>query len=562
MIYFGVEAYFPKSNTDLAFLITVISLAHLSTSVTAVLLNFLVIRYFMIRSVLLLLLIYVLAGIMESLLIIAGLRIPWIPPGTGLSAWSVITVGSLVTSAWLLMGHLALGLLIGNARTFIEIQASNNELLNLKNSAQIELRNYRENLQGVISERIEKALEQISKQLANLSGTTDSKLLLATAANVRELAESDVRRLSHELSETSADNFDLPRTKRRLTWLGFVKFGGDSSANIPWVISVGSLQAIALALAIGDADTTLVVVISLLVGFPILVLVDSIRKRLFSQSPTWLQILSAPVEYLVLSLIGVQIVGLVAKDFGNLNLFLEKFMTAVPIGGMSIWFLIFLIRGFSATYAERTKELIETSKMLLDSLMSVRLELAGVRSRLAKLLHGSVQGRLASVSLALTATASTQNSIEANNLLSQAKAQLDLAKQDLAEAFAKQNESVSFSLKLEELLAGWQGLVEIKLNLAEKIRVTLEGNSALSLKVIESMQECLTNAVRHALANSVSFEFSISEDKLIMNATNQGALQPVSINPGLGWRQMADLADSIQMLNSPNGFKVGLAWSL
>lgn len=562
MIYFGVESYFPKSNTDLAYVITVIALAHLSTSVTAVFLNYLVIRYFMVRSVVLLLLIYLLAGVMDSWVIIAGLGIPWVMPGTGLSAWSVIIFGSLVASAWLLMGHLALGLLIGNARAYIEIQASNNELIALKNSTQVELRNYRENLQGAIAERVERALEQISKRLANLSGATDSKLLLNTAANVRELAESDVRRLSHELAEASADGFELPRTKRKLTWIGFAKFGGDSSANIPWVLSVGSLQAISLALAIGDTDTTLVVAISLLIGFPVLVFVDSIRKKLVKKSPIWWQIISAPLEYLVMSLIGVQIVGYVAKDFGNLDKYLDKFMTAVPIGGMSIWFLIFLIRGFSATYAARTKQLAETSKALLDSLTSVRLELVAVRSRLAKLLHGSVQGRLASVSLALIAAASAKNTTEANNLLSQAKSQLELVKQDLSDAFTIRNDSMDFSDRLEELIAGWQGLVEIDLNLDDQIRENLQHNSVLSQKVLESMQECLTNAVRHSAANSVSFNFSLSESKLIMKARNQGAIQPSGINPGLGWRQMADAADSIEMENLTDGFEVRLGWLL
>lgn len=562
IIFFGLETYYPKANGDISYVVTIIVLAHLVTSISAVLLNFLAIRLFMIRSVSLLLLIYLLAGVIDSIVLIAGFDIPWIPPGSGISAWSLLSVASIVTAAWLLMGHLALGLLLGNARAYSQIQTWNAELMNLNASAKAELLRYRETLQGAIAERIERVLTQISTQLDNLTGTTDPKLLLSTAAKVRELSEKDVRRLSHELSETTTETFRSAKTKRRFSWLSFFRFGGDASANIPWVLSIGTLQAVSLALAIGDFMTTVVVLVSLLIGFPILVLVDRQRRKLIASSPLWIQIVSAPFEYLLMSLLGVQIVKFIAQDVGGLNIHVNTFMTAVPIGAISIWLLIYLIRGFSATYQIRTQQLTQISKELLDSLVEVRAELAGIRNKLARILHGSVQGRLASVSLALTATASANTTKEAKLLILRAKSQLALAKTDLLESFNPSPQSSDFESQLNTLVAGWQGLIELDLVSNEKISKVLNSRSILGNKIIEAMQECLTNAVRHGSAKTVQITLKLVDNRLVLisrNANESGKLQGT---PGLGWQQMQAGADSMQTEAQNGTFEVQLTWGL
>ncbi|MFM6978116.1 MAG: sensor histidine kinase [Micrococcales bacterium] len=562
IIFFGLEAYYPKANDDIAYVITIIVIAHLVTSLTALLLNYLVIRFFMIRSIHLLLLIYLLAGVVDSLVLNAGLAIPWIPPGTGLSAWSLLTISSVVTSSWLLMGHLALGLLIGNVRAFNQLQAWNSELQNLHNNAQAELSSYKDSLRGAIVERIERVLDQIAAQLRNLTGATNPELLLSTAAKVRDLTENDVRQLSHELSDVTDDKFNKSAKRQKFSWHLFAKFGGDASANIPWVLSVGTLQAVSLALAIGSFETTLVVVIALAVGFPILVIADKWRIKLTRNSPLWLQILSAPVEYLVLATIGVQVVKLVAKDFGDLYLHVDTFMVAVPVGGISIWLLIFLIRGFSATYEIRTRELSLLAAEMLDSLVEVRTQLALLRRKLVKILHGSVQGRLASVSLALTATASTKSHDEANSLIEKAREQLDLARTDLTQAFADNESQVDFDAQLETLVEGWRGLVEINFDFPEEVKNFLQNDLELATKVVEAIQECLTNAVRHESATEVQIRFELQETALQMTCINQASNDASKITPGLGWQQMLDGADNIQVNNSAGLFEISLTWRL
>jgi signal transduction histidine kinase len=559
--YFSLEAYYPSANPDVSYVVTVILIAHLVTSVSVIILNVLL-RTIKLQKVWLVLTSYLLAGLADSLVLIFGLQVPWIPIGTGLSAWSLVFVAAPVTASWLLMGHLALGLLLTNAKNYGDLLAKKHQLETLTESAQLELRSYKSALQGEIAERIEKMLDQIASRLAKISDRSNPELMLETATAVSELAESDVRMLSHELADAAGIDVRQAQPRARMTWRGFAKFGGDASANIPWVLSVGTLQAISLALAIGDIVTTIVVVVSLAIGFPVLVWFDRIRRKAVTGWPIFLQIVSAPIEYAVLAVIGVQLVRLATVDLASVEPHLNTFLWAVPIGGISIWLMIFLIRGFSKTLELSSQELEKVTNQLGNALSDVRMQLTAARNHMAKILHGSVQGRLASVSLALTATANATNVNNVNELLSQAKTQLDLAKQDLADVFRPDHSLASFDQNIKQLLAGWHGLVEITLKFEDAAQQYIENNPVFISKVIESMRECLTNAVRHGSASEVEFGLRIKNGHLIMIATNQAAIQPVDISPGLGWRHMEDLADFIEMENKSSGFEVRLAWEI
>lgn len=560
ILYFSLEAYYPGATDDLPYAVTVIVLAHLATSFSVVLLNLLLTKVLKIRSTLLLLVTYLLGGLLDSLVLILGFDVKWNPLGAGVSAWSIITASSLVTAAWLLMGHLAMGLLISNAQNYGELQTRNAELLRLTSSAQLELTGYRKTLEGEIASRIQRVLDQIADQLNRISERTNPELILEAAAQVRELTENDVRALSHELSAAAADEIAVSGRRRRISWRGFAKFGGDASANIPWVISVGFLQAVSLALAIGEIQTLLAVVVALVIGIPVLVFVDRIRKKIVKGWPVVLQILSAPIEYVFLALIGAQIVRAVTLDFPNIQENIDKFLIAVPIGAISIWLMIFLIRGVSATIEIRNRELAKVQIELSAALARLRVELASVRSRLSKILHGSVQGRLASVSLALTASANSQSA--ASELLTQAKFQLDLAKQDLQDAFSNNAETQNFDAQLDELVSGWRGLVVTEIDFPTDVRQLLNGNGILGVKVIEAIQECITNAVRHGSAHQIAINFYLDQGSLEMCANNKGELEPTQFTPGLGWRQLEAGADSIEMNNRDGNFEVRLVWLL
>lgn len=562
VLFFAFEAYYPRSDKDASFVITVILAAHLLASSSALLGNVVIRKAATKRRVSLVLVSYLFAGLLDSLVLISGLEIQWLPLGSGLSAWAVLLVAGPVASAWLLMGHLAAGLLIANVKEYNQIHAKNLQLVALNSSAHTELRRYRESLEGAIASRIQKVLDLISDQLSNLRVTSDPAQIIEVAGNVRKLSENEVRQFSHQLSGVNETELVVPEARSRFSWAGFVKFGGDSSANITWVFAIGTLQLFSLALAIGDLLTTALAAITLLVGFPVLNVIDRLRLRAIRKVPALLKILSAPMQYVAVSLVGMQIVRSSTESLPSVQINLDTFALAVPVGAVSIWFLVFLIRGFSSSYQTRVAQLNEASEELEQSLLKSRAELRAVRTRLAKLLHGSVQGRLASVSLAIAATADENYRDESAQLMSRAANQLDLVKADLLEAFNTNTVAQDFSSQLAHLTQSWLGLVEIDLDLPAEIRARIESSSALTVRVSEAIQECLTNAVRHGDARVVHFSFSVVNDGLVMTVSNAVAQPTVTANPGLGWQQMLAGADSIETSVEGDLFKVRLTWGI
>lgn len=493
------------------------------------------------------------------------LEIPWITPGTGLSAWAVISVSAVIVAAWILMGHLALSLLISNFEHLRELQVKNAQLQMLTETAADDLRRHRESLQFEITERVHRVLDRISEQLSKLYFQADPAAILATAQNIREASEVDIRALSHELAEPVKTDF-LPKVpKNRIDWRTFFRIGGNASANIPWVASVGALMAFSMAIAIGNGITFLVVAIALAIGLPALWLVDMLRNRLTADWPTWIRILSVPLEYVGMALLGVEIVRVFTRDIEQLQESLVLFSIAVPVGAVVIWSLIFAIRGFSNAIEGRAKVLERTSSELQVTLDRLQGQLRDVRNRLARLLHGSVQGRLASVSLALAATAGQNDKALADEMGNRARAQLELARKDLAEAFSDERSLPIFSLALDELLAGWAGLIESNLIISEEIKSLLDSDQVLGEIVIHAVQECFTNAVRHGSARQIEFVFSIAEGSprsLKMTATNDGNASAEIIKPGLGWQTMVADAQALEVSRGEGTFEISLTWML
>lgn len=537
-----------------------ILVAHLIASSSALLGNVAVRKAATKRRVILVLLSYLFAGLLDSIVLISGLEIEWLPMGSGLSAWSVLLVAGPVASSWLLMGHLAAGLLIANVKEYNQIHTKNLQLVALNSSAHTELRRYRESLEGAIAGRIQKVLDQISEQLANLRVVSNPALSIEVASNVRKLSENEVRLFSHQLSGANETELVVPEARSRFSWAGFVKFGGDYSANLGWVFAIGSLQLISLALAIGDLLTTAIAAATLVIGFPVLLMIDRLRLMAITHIPQNLKIVSAPFQYVAVSLIGMQIVRPVTESLPSVQANLDTFALAVPIGAVSIWFLVFLIRGFSSSYQNRVAQLSEASAELELSLVKSRAELNAVRTRLAKLLHGSVQGRLASVSLAIAATADENYKDESAQLMGRAAQQLELVRADLLEAFSTKEVAQDFSSQLTHLTQSWLGLVEIDLELPAEIRARIESSKGLTVRVSEAIQECLTNAVRHGNARVVHFSFSTLNDSLVLTATNAISQPTSAANPGLGWQQMLAGADSIETAVENGMFTVKLTW--
>lgn len=563
LMFFGSITYLPSADHDNVYVFAALVISRLASSVLVMSAKPILFRLFSKPSAWRLILLYLVGGLGDSIVLIAMLDIPWIPLGSGLSSWAVISVSAIVVAAWLLMGHLALALLLQNIKNYAELQTKNAQLQKLVDNANSELRKHQTQLQTEISERVQRVLDRISAQLEQLNFKSDPTQILETAASIREASEADIRGLSHELSAPVNANFlpDLPN--RKTNWRQFAHISVEGSAHISWVVAVGSLMAFSLAMAVGGWLTAAVVAVALIVGVPILWITDRGRRAISKRWPIWLRVVSVPVEYVGLVLVGVEIVRQLTRDLEEIQSILNLFEIAVPIGAVLIWLLIFVIQGLSNSIQERSIDLEKASRALELTIERLQSQLREVRNRIARLLHGSVQGRLASVSLALAATAGENDKAISDEMGFKARAQLELARKDLAEAFAENRDVPVFSRALGDLLSSWSGLIEFDLNLDQEISDLLDADPLLGEIVAHAVQECFTNAVRHGSARNIQLAFGLSnsdEPILKLTAKNDGNFATKEFKPGLGWQTMIADAASVNMSALDSAFQVEITW--
>ena len=563
LMFFGSITYLPSADHDNVYVFAALVISRLASSVLVMSAKPILFRLFSKPSAWRLILLYLVGGLGDSIVLIAMLDIPWIPLGSGLSSWAVISVSAIVVAAWLLMGHLALALLLQNFKNYAELQTKNAQLQKLVDNANSELRKHQNQLQTEISDRVQRVLDRISAQLEQLNFKSDPTQILETAASIREASEADIRGLSHELSAPVNANFlpDLPN--RKTNWRQFARISVEGSAHISWVVAVGSLMAFSLAMAVGGWLTAAVVAVALIVGVPILWITDRGRRAMSKRWPIWLRVVSVPVEYVGLVLVGVEIVRQLTRDLEEIQSILNLFEIAVPIGAVLIWLLIFVIQGLSNSIQERSIDLEKASRALELTIERLQSQLREVRNRIARLLHGSVQGRLASVSLALAATAGENDKAISDEMGFKARAQLELARKDLAEAFAENRDVPVFSRALGDLLSSWSGLIEFDLKLDQKISDLLDADPLLGEIVAHAVQECFTNAVRHGSARNIQLAFVLSnsdEPILKLTAKNDGNFATKEFKPGLGWQTMIADAASVNMSALDSAFQVEITW--
>lgn len=563
LMFFGSITYLPSADHDNVYVFAALVISRLASSVLVMSAKPILFRLFSKPSAWRLILLYLVGGLGDSTVLIAMLDIPWIPLGSGLSSWAVISVSAIVVAAWLLMGHLALALLLQNIKNYAELQTKNAQLQKLVDNANSELRKHQTQLQTEISERVQRVLDRISAQLEQLNFKSDPTQILETASSIREASEADIRGLSHELSAPVNANFlpDLPN--RKTNWRQFAHISVEGSAHISWVVAVGSLMAFSLAMAVGGWLTAAVVAVALIVGVPILWITDRGRRAISKRWPIWLRVVSVPVEYVGLVLVGVEIVRQLTRDLEEIQSILNLFEIAVPIGAVLIWLLIFVIQGLSNSIQERSIDLEKASRALELTIERLQSQLREVRNRIARLLHGSVQGRLASVSLALAATAGENDKAISDEMGFKARAQLELARKDLAEAFAENRDVPVFSRALGDLLSSWSGLIEFDLNLDQEISDLLDADLLLGEIVAHAVQECFTNAVRHGSARNIQLAFGLSnsdEPILKLTAKNDGNFATKEFKPGLGWQTMIADAASVNMSALDSAFQVEITW--
>jgi signal transduction histidine kinase len=416
-------------------------------------------------------------------------------------------------------------------------------------AANSQLANELGSLRETISEKISLALQKISNQLDGLSTSTSQAEMVAQADFVSQLCDSEVRALSHSIGHRKFEPL-IPaalatKPLRRLAQTPISP--GDIHLHLRWVAGIGVINAFTIGLEHGGWVGAVSALLAIGGGLVLIWALDSLRLRFTNPKGATVAIALVAFEYLTVSVAIILALWAVGAFVPDVMHFLVTIYWLVPIVILIIWSLVQLIHEFDRRLRQHGDELAVQNALLADEVSRVRLLAAKARNRLGKLLHGTTQGRLASVSLALAAAAHLSSTQQREKLFSQAREQLQLAEADLKSAF---NEDLTQNVEtleaeLSSVADGWRNLVKISYEIEPRVSELLIDRQDLVSVIAEAAQECVINAVRHGQATQVSIKVALEGD-LVLEVANNGTAV-TEIVPGFGIRAIAEQASNVQI---------------
>ena len=214
-------------------------------------------------------------------------------------------------------------------------------------------------------------------------------------------------------------------------------------------------------------------------------------------------------------------------------------LPAIGVFVVGVFVLGRLVSGVNLRWARVTEELAEVNSALADANRELTHELAQVRERLADVLHGPVQGRLAAASMALRLYADAQASGREGDLpatLHTTTLLLDRAIQDLQQIGQRTDPQwPSVDAGLDHVAQTWAGLVTVTWSVVDA-GVLSAASRAL---VVATAGELVTNASRHADARHVELRVRAAGNLVEIDATNDGRPPRGTPEPGAGLGMLA-----------------------
>jgi signal transduction histidine kinase len=149
------------------------------------------------------------------------------------------------------------------------------------------------------------------------------------------------------------------------------------------------------------------------------------------------------------------------------------------------------------------------------------------------IIHGTVQA-------SLTAALTRLNAADAD------KKTLTLAKKDLDRAIAALSTPPSLDVKftpaLKEIVATWQGVCDIQVDIDSAVKKVVSKDPRLSMCVNEILKEAISNAVRHGDARTAQASLKLADEGVIdLTVANDGKAPRIGVRKGLGSNLLDEL---------------------
>jgi signal transduction histidine kinase len=438
-----------------------------------------------------------------------------------------IFAGSLIGTLTLSMITIIAAVAKEHAQTQAQLDSERIALLNAEHSAQESIERQRLEIQGILQDSVEPALNEIAKNLTDpvIYSSTDlkrsaEKITIFIDSKLRPLAESFHQRKVVEVPDVSP------------------KRANPSLASIPKFVTLRTVTSpLAIYLVLIGPNTTglypyhgyislLLVVVMFL---PMLFIQMGVLAMPFARRP-----IPGRLAMLVLVILFATswLPAIYIAELFNIDIIFQFNLLPTLIVGTTLAGLIvtygFIIDQERIRYES---ELFEANQALELELNRTAQQVWLLRQHAAQILHGSVQSSLTVANMRI------RGAVEVDDAL------LTRVREDVERASIAISSFGNNEIKLDESLIQisdlWQGVCEVDFDYSQELMASIPNDSVTAHCINEIVKECVSNAIRHGQASKVKVSFFDSQDGSIsISVTNNGDAK-ISSEQGVG-SQMLD----------------------
>ncbi len=417
--------------------------------------------------------------------------------------------------------------------SLIEIEASTDRLSEMQAVSRASLADIRARARSIIVDQVLPKILRLQRDLDVGGASLNSDRVSQLSGAAASYAQSIVREASHEVSDLApSDPADLPgrqsasaRTARR--------FGGRPlMLSVKWSALVLLVTLMPTALTAPPDDPGLPILVAGGLTVALLALGAWMQTRFPGSSPLLMTAWSLGWTAIV-AVAGVS----AAAVLGALP---TRLSTPVPfLTLMVILFLLLLlassidrhlvgIRNQAEVKADVAAQIAVINEALLE-------DIATEKRRVAMLLHGPVQSRLAAVALLLRLQGSSDSEMSMAQVQERSLVILDQVVADLTQVLdGSFDDGRRLQDRLAELAHRWRGLVDVSEFIDPGVDQAIANQPELSLWIFDIVEEGINNAVTHGNASRVEVTVHASEGLVEVCVTDNGIGCGETLSPGLG----------------------------
>lgn len=432
-----------------------------------------------------------------------------------------------------------------------ELRASTARLLDLRASARSDLEDIRARVRTIVVDQVLPRMRRLQADLGEVNGriSRDRRLRLAQIAEA--YSQGVVRDASHQVSELrTLRETDDEFARQRAVLVPPPEHRQPLLISVRWSVLVfgATLAPLVLTGPPDDPGFPILVCICALLGMLALGAVIQSRRAARSRATLWTVCWTAASV-----IVGVGIFAAV----GQLP---QRLASPVPLFSLTV--IVFVLAMLGASMERHLRGIAAQA----DQLEGVQEEIAGINAglqeefaaekrRVALLLHGPVQGRLAAVAMLLKLDSGTAGAGDtAADIRERSQAILDQVVVDLtAVVDGTFDDGRALPERLAQLVERWQGLAVVSLTGDERAFDAVTDLSALRIWIFEIVEEGINNAVTHGCATHIDVHIAVESEAIEVNVRDDGIGVRTDTEQGLGLSTIGRSPARLTLRSLPRG---------